>query len=457
MKKVLILLIGMFVSLTSFSKSFRVGDFEYEIKKNSLYNNGVILKKYLSKNQKVEIPEYVNYEGTKYTVENIGPMAFKDNNEVLSLIVPGSVYVLELGAFCNLKNLRNITFLPTKMEQEIIIKKRQPKDKEYSEISPNLIISVAAFENCESLETIDLSNRRTFIYVMGHNGAAFRNCKSLKDVFFGDVGFSNEKDKLFNGCHSIEQFIIGTKNPSKYKKFFESDAPFMTNVYPKIVSMSQEEYISYFNQVATVEQGEEPTILDYTHSESNAKNYEENRNSNVNQDLIITQDIMTIPMQRKDLNGNICALLKVMVVKKGLTFEGNIIGDVEYKNGNQYWAYLSPGTKKIKINIPGEKTKVLDLDKYPEFPAFESKRIYEFSFETTPTQKLNLTYTPTDAMILIDGNLHDGQNGEIHIDLPLGEHSYMVVGKGYVTSEGIVKLTSNGQANIIVNLTPVEK
>ena len=457
MKKILLLLIGMLLSITCFSKSFRVGDFEYEIKKNSLYTNGVILKKFLSKNQKVEIPEYVNYEGTKYTVENIGPMAFKDNNEVISLIVPGSVYVLELGALCNLKNLRNITFLPTKMEQEIIIKKRQPKDKEYSEISPNLIISVAAFENCESLKTIDFSNRRSFIYVMGHNGAAFRNCKSLKEIRFGDVDFSNEDNKLFNGCHSLEKFIIGTKNPSKYKKFFESDSPFMTNVYPEIVSMSQEEYISYLNKDVTAEQGEDPTILNYKLSESNANNYEENRNSNVSRDLIITQDIMTVPMQRRDLNGNICALLKVMVAKKGLTFEGNVIGDVEYKNGNQYWVYLSPGTKKIKINIPGEKTKVLELDKYTEFPAFESKRIYEYSFETTPTQKLNLTYTPTDAMILIDGNIHDGQNGEIHIDLPLGEHSYMVVGKGYVTSEGIVKLTSNGQANIIVNLTRAEE
>ncbi len=161
-------------------------------------------------------------------------------------------------------------------------------------------------------------------------------------------------------------------------------------------------------------------------------------------------------MQRKDLNGNICALLKVMVTKKGLSFEGNVIGSVEQKNGNQYWVYLSPGTKKIKINVPGEKTKVLDLDEYPDFPAFESKRIYEYSFETTPTQKLNLTYSPQNAMILIDGNLYDGLNGEIHVDLPLGEHSYMVVAKGFVTSEGVVKLTANGQSNINVNLDPAE-
>lgn len=454
MKQYLMLILGLMISLSGFSKSFRVGDFEYEIKKNSLYPNGVILRKDLSKNSNVEIPDFVYYEGTKYTVENIGTNAFKNNDNISSITVPGSVYFIDIFAFDNLKLLKSLTFLPTKMEQEIILKKNQPKDQIFSEYSPNLIVSIGAFQNCESLDSIDLSNRRVFIFAMGQNGGAFRNCKSLRSIRFQDVGFSRDDKKIFKGCHALQQFITGTKNPSKYKKFFELDSPFITHIYPNISSMSDEEYIAYLNQDDKTDKEEEYEVTQIGNFE---KIVEKDENNYKNQKLRLSEDIMTVPMQRKDLNGNVCALLKVMVDKKGLTFEGNVVGAVEHNTRNQYWVYVSPGTKKVRINVPGEKPNILNLDEYNDFKTFESKRIYEYSLETTPTQRMNLTYYPTEATILIDGNLYDGKNGEVHAELPLGEHSYMVVAKGFVTSEGIVKLTSRGETSIVVNLSSVEE
>lgn len=39
---------------------------------------------------------------------------------------------------------------------------------------------------------------------------------------------------------------------------------------------------------------------------------------------------------RKDLNGVKCGLIKIRSVLDGVTFKGNIIGDVEHRDG-EYW------------------------------------------------------------------------------------------------------------------------
>lgn len=55
--------------------------------------------------------------------------------------------------------------------------------------------------------------------------------------------------------------------------------------------------------------------------------------------------------ERKDLNGKTCELLKIHINKEGVLFEGNVIGNVAYMNGD-YWVYLSSGTKSICIKHP---------------------------------------------------------------------------------------------------------
>lgn len=55
---------------------------------------------------------------------------------------------------------------------------------------------------------------------------------------------------------------------------------------------------------------------------------------------------------REDLNGDKCALLKVEMATEKATFEGNILGKVEYKV-NEYWVYMSKGTTQVRIKCPG--------------------------------------------------------------------------------------------------------
>ncbi|MCM1021423.1 MAG: hypothetical protein NC343_04165 [Muribaculum sp.] len=60
---------------------------------------------------------------------------------------------------------------------------------------------------------------------------------------------------------------------------------------------------------------------------------------------------MTVPMQRLDANNEICALVKVVLPKRDVQFEGNIVGEPIFKT-NEYWVYVTPGTKMLNIKVP---------------------------------------------------------------------------------------------------------
>ena len=59
---------------------------------------------------------------------------------------------------------------------------------------------------------------------------------------------------------------------------------------------------------------------------------------------------------RKDINGNDCALMIVRTLKKGMEFEGWVVGDVEYKN-DAYYVYMANGAKHLKLKHSEYQTK----------------------------------------------------------------------------------------------------
>ena len=54
---------------------------------------------------------------------------------------------------------------------------------------------------------------------------------------------------------------------------------------------------------------------------------------------------------RKDMNGVSCALIKVRNLGKGVSFDGWILDNVEYKNG-EYWVYVPDGARSISVRHP---------------------------------------------------------------------------------------------------------
>ena len=69
---------------------------------------------------------------------------------------------------------------------------------------------------------------------------------------------------------------------------------------------------------------------------------------------------MTVEMQRKDNNGEVCALVKVIIPTAQATFEGNLIGRSDYKT-SEYWCYLSPGSKQLKVKYPKCEPLMIDI------------------------------------------------------------------------------------------------
>ena len=60
-------------------------------------------------------------------------------------------------------------------------------------------------------------------------------------------------------------------------------------------------------------------------------------------------DVTAQQYARLDLHGEKCALVKVSVVAPNVTFQGNVMGDVQ-KRGSEYWVYLTSGTKMVRIS-----------------------------------------------------------------------------------------------------------
>jgi len=77
----------------------------------------------------------------------------------------------------------------------------------------------------------------------------------------------------------------------------------------------------------------------------------------------LEKDQMAALSPRKDVNGNDCALVLVNTLKKGVEFEGLVVGDVEYKN-DAYYVYMANGAKHIKIKHPDYQTKKVLFSEY---------------------------------------------------------------------------------------------
>lgn len=65
-------------------------------------------------------------------------------------------------------------------------------------------------------------------------------------------------------------------------------------------------------------------------------------------------DISARRAQVKDNNDDLCALVIVYLPVKGATFSNNVIK--QDFNINEYHVFMSPGSKKLKLQCPGAET-----------------------------------------------------------------------------------------------------
>lgn len=156
---------------------------------------------------------------------------------------------------------------------------------------------------------------------------------------------------------------------------------------------------------------------------------------------------------RKDLNGDDCALVKVQLAAVGAKFEGNIVDPVLNKT-DEYWVYLTRGSKQLVVKHPNYLPVNIEFSKYG-INGLTAKTTYVLTLvKSAPvekTQKLTIHYTPSNATVLVDSKFVNG-NGLITLDLPLGAHNYVIAADGYSTSEGDIKLRYDSPSKLQIDL-----
>ena len=170
-------------------------------------------------------------------------------------------------------------------------------------------------------------------------------------------------------------------------------------------------------------------------------------------------DISAQTQQRKDLNDEPCALVKVQFVGDILDVEGNVIKPL-VKKGNETWAYMTHGSQQMKVLTKDYLPIMVDFSNYG-ISQVEKNKTYVLvlnkpggSAESViqQNQSLIIRYTPSTATVLVDNKMVRGNNGVAKTALPVGQHSFVVFCDGYESEEGTVKLKASAPSNLQITL-----
>ena len=162
---------------------------------------------------------------------------------------------------------------------------------------------------------------------------------------------------------------------------------------------------------------------------------------------------------RKDINGVTCGLVKVLLKEPGAEFEGSVMGDVQF-TGKEYLVYLPNGTKRLGIKHPDYLPTTIVFADYG-IRKVASATTYELKVKTNKKQaKVDnskkgmavFNIKPSNAMLLIDGQIADGSGGTYTLSLPYGTHYYTVKLKDFSINNQVVQIDKNAK-NINVDLT----
>ena len=170
----------------------------------------------------VVIPGTVKYNGTDYTVTTIGNAAFRNNNNITS-VIGDSIEKLEVlnnsyGAFEDCHNLKTVTL-------------------------PNAIsIEKYAFYSCTALTTVTLPN------AISIENCAFFKCTSLATVILPNA--TSIGDSAFSDCTSLATVTLPNANSIEYSAFRDCTA-LATVILPNATSIGDYAF-GYCTSLATV-------------------------------------------------------------------------------------------------------------------------------------------------------------------------------------------------------------
>lgn len=173
----------------------------------------------------------------------------------------------------------------------------------------------------------------------------------------------------------------------------------------------------------------------------------------------LKKDQTALTSLRKDINGNACGLVRVALKEAGAEFEGNVMGDVQF-TGSEYLVYLPNGTKRLGIKHPDYLPVTVVFADYGTKTVVSAKT-YELKLKTNKkkvkvdkSKKGTAVFDikPSNAMLLIDGQIADGTSGVYTLSLPYGIHYYTVKLEDFSLNNQVVMIDKNART-VNVDLT----
>ena len=156
------------------------------------------------------------------------------------------------------------------------------------------------------------------------------------------------------------------------------------------------------------------------------------------------------PTMKRDLNGDKCALIKIVTTQKNFAFDVGSLGitETEWQNSShpgEIWLYVPNGVMKISIQHPQFGT-IKDYDLGSRLKkgrtyvmVLTSDQVNTLVVDYENSQILDVNIFPSDAELFINGLKQNlDYNGHISLQLPFGMHNYRVAANNYHTEESQV-------------------
>lgn len=158
-----------------------------------------------------------------------------------------------------------------------------------------------------------------------------------------------------------------------------------------------------------------------------------------------------------DQNGDKCALIKVETTQRGFTFDGGSLGIAKVEeHPGEIWLYVPHGLKRLTISHPQlgilrnhdlglsvqkARTYILQLT---------TDKVLTAVFDDTQTQMLELTVSPSNAEVIINGMRETpDENGRIVRKLSFGSYNCRVLAENYHTYEGTITINDPNSRHIV--------
>lgn len=154
----------------------------------------------------------------------------------------------------------------------------------------------------------------------------------------------------------------------------------------------------------------------------------------------------TAGTMKKDQNGDVAAIIKVVTSETGFTFENGMLGIVEtVQETGEVWVYVPHGTNKLTIRH--QQLGVLRDWSVPI--TIEKGRTYELRLvsgsvrtiveQAVTSQYVVFTVNPSNAVVYLDddGEAHAlDSEGQLSMRMPSGNHTYRVSAPSYMPESG---------------------